>query len=291
MEFNLEEEIREGHVIAAKMKRVWKVQLDMLVLFDRFCAENGLTYFIDFGTLLGAVRHKGFIPWDDDIDVTMPRPDYQRFLEIAPKWFETPFFVQNYHTDHNDNRMTSFSRLRNDNTTMMGSAIIPNANFHQGIFIDIFPLDIAADVLDGKAAPEIISTLLELWTATFTPKDLLMEMIEGKEPKFGFDSMIEVLGMPYEERLTLLENLLASCYDSLGEINVFSKMFTTPPCKKEWYGGVVKLPFEGYEFNAPVGYHEILTARYGDYNERKMYASDHRIGILDPDRPYTEYLT
>ncbi|WP_022756732.1 LicD family protein [Butyrivibrio fibrisolvens] len=62
MEFNLEEEIREGYVVAAKMKRAWKVQIDMLVLFDRFCQENGLTYFIDYGTLLDAVRHKGVIP-------------------------------------------------------------------------------------------------------------------------------------------------------------------------------------------------------------------------------------
>ncbi|WP_022756731.1 LicD family protein [Butyrivibrio fibrisolvens] len=71
----------------------------------------------------------------------MPRSDYQKFLEIAPGWFKSPFFVQNYHTDHHDNRMTAFSRLRNDNTTMMGSTIIPDANLHQGIFIDIFPLE------------------------------------------------------------------------------------------------------------------------------------------------------
>ncbi len=290
MGFNLEEEIREGYVVAAKMKRVWKVQLDMLAMFDKFCKECGLRYYMDFGTLLGAVRHKGFIPWDDDIDVTMPRPDYQKFLGLAPTWFQHPFFVQNYHTDHHDNRMTSFSRLRNDNTTMIDGAIIPDVNYHQGIFIDIFPLDIASDVSGEKAVPDIIATLLELWTATFDPKDLLMEMVEGKETKLGIDAIIDILGLPYEERLLLLENLFTSCYESLDEINVFSKLFTTPPCKKEWYADVIKLPFENYEFDAPAGYHEILSARYGDYNERKMYASDHKVGILDPARPYTEYI-
>ncbi len=290
MDFNLDEEIREGYVVSTKMKKVWKTQLDMLVLFDKFCKENGLRYFLDYGTLLGAVRHKGFIPWDDDVDVTMLRPDYQKFLELAPDWFVHPYFLQNYHTDHHDNRMIAFSRIRNDNTTMIDGDIIADVNCHQGIFIDIFPLDIASDVSSGKAVPNIISALLELWTATFNPKDLLLEMIEGKESKFGMDAIIDVLGMPYEERLTLLENLLASCYENLDEINVFSEIFRTPPCKKEWYADVVKLSFENYEFDAPIGYHEILTAHYGDYNERKMYASDHTLEILDPDRPYTEYI-
>lgn len=290
MALNLEDEVREGYMVSSKMKKAWKAELDMLIKLEEFCDENGLIYFMDYGTLLGAVRHKGFIPWDDDIDVTMPRPDYQRFLELAPSWFKHPYFVQNYYTDHHDNRMTMFSRIRNDNTTMLEKNYVPYADYHQGIFIDVFPMDIAPDDLGEREMSDAIATVLELWDATFDSKSLIMDLIAGKETKAGLDTLIDVLGLPYEERLKLLEGILTSLYDSAEEINVFSEIFRTPSCKKEWYSKTIKLPFEDYEFNAPSKYHEILTAHYGDYMVPKMFMADHEVGLLDPDRPYTEYI-
>ncbi|MBQ3939443.1 MAG: LicD family protein, partial [Clostridia bacterium] len=81
------------------LQRVHAVQLRLLKEFDRVCRENGLQYFAVHGTLLGAVRHEGFIPWDDDIDVAMPREDYDRFAALAPKALKTGFFFQ---TPEND---------------------------------------------------------------------------------------------------------------------------------------------------------------------------------------------
>ena len=77
-----------------ELKSVQKIELDILIELDKICRKNNLCYFLDSGTALGAVRHKGFIPWDDDIDVGMPRPDYNRFMRIAKDELGEAFFLQ-----------------------------------------------------------------------------------------------------------------------------------------------------------------------------------------------------
>ena len=81
----LEGEIRDGFYVESMMKKTWAAQMEVLAEVDRVCKKNNIQYFADWGTLLGAVRHKGFVPWDDDMDICMKRPDYNRFLEIAEK--------------------------------------------------------------------------------------------------------------------------------------------------------------------------------------------------------------
>ena len=86
MEFSIDfflDEVREGFFIPAMMKRAWAAELEILVEIDRICDKYKLRYFIDYGNLLGAIRHKGFIPWDDDIDIMMMRKDYEIFAEVA----------------------------------------------------------------------------------------------------------------------------------------------------------------------------------------------------------------
>ena len=91
---NLESETICGYEVSAQMKRIWAMELDMVEKFVAVCREHGFEYMIMGGTLLGAVRHKGFIPWDNDIDILMPRKDFNKLLEIGPDAFRNPLFFQ-----------------------------------------------------------------------------------------------------------------------------------------------------------------------------------------------------
>ena len=88
----LEEEVRDGYTVSKEMKEVWAVELDLLAEFMRVCDRHGIVYYADAGTILGAVRHKGFIPWDDDIDVMMMRDQYDKLQKIGPEEFRHPYF-------------------------------------------------------------------------------------------------------------------------------------------------------------------------------------------------------
>ena len=117
-------------------------QYEILIEFDRICRKHGLTYFLAYGTLLGAVRHKGFIPWDDDIDTLMPYDDFKRLREIPSSEWKHPFFLQNSESDKN--YPLCFSKVRNSNTTLITEESA-HLDINQGVDIDIYPLLYLAD--------------------------------------------------------------------------------------------------------------------------------------------------
>lgn len=122
------------------LRRAQMVMLRMLKEVDRVCRENHIPYWLDHGTLLGAVRHHKFIPWDDDLDISMLREDYERFLEIAPHTLSKELFVQNYDTDKEFTY--PFTRIRDNNSLLIGvEEIGAQIRYHQGIFMDIFPVE------------------------------------------------------------------------------------------------------------------------------------------------------
>lgn len=119
------------------LDKIHKVSLRILLVFDKVCRENNLTYFLDSGTALGAVRHGGFIPWDDDVDVGMPRKDYERFLQIAQEQLPEEYFLQTHDTDPAYKR--NAAKLRLKGTIMQEFENLPFEE--NGLFIDIFPFD------------------------------------------------------------------------------------------------------------------------------------------------------
>lgn len=123
---------------AAERRALQAVQLRMLLDFDRVCATLGLRYQLAAGTLLGAVRHQGFIPWDDDVDVAMPRADYQRLLAQGPALFHPDHFLQHWRSD--PGFRARYAKLRRQNSEFREVATA-DLDCHQGIFIDIFPFD------------------------------------------------------------------------------------------------------------------------------------------------------
>ena len=120
------------------LRQAQEIMLKLLIEFDKICQKYQLTYWLNFGTLLGAVRHKGFIPWDDDLDVSMPKKDYQKFLNIAATELPDKMFLQTKKSDHH--AINFIAKIRDRNSTFIdawekGKKI----QYHQGIFIDIFP--------------------------------------------------------------------------------------------------------------------------------------------------------
>lgn len=137
--FSLAEETRCEFVVSKKQKKVWKTQMDMALEVKRICEKYKIKYFIIWGTLLGAVRHKGYIPWDDDFDIAFMRKDYERFCKIARKEITSPLFFQDALSDREF--FIGYARIRDSRTT---GWILDNSSprYNNGIFIDLYPLDV-----------------------------------------------------------------------------------------------------------------------------------------------------
>ena len=132
-------EIRNDHYVCRCTKELWAIQLDMLYKVQQICDKHNIKWWIDAGTLLGAVRHRGFIPWDDDVDIVMFREDYDKFLEVARTELKDPYFLQ---TDWTDKVFYCHTKIRRSDTTgILAKDTLANFDFNQGIFIDIFPMD------------------------------------------------------------------------------------------------------------------------------------------------------
>ena len=126
-----------------ELKKLQKIELELLIEFDRICNKHNLKYVLVGGTLIGAIRHKGFIPWDDDIDISMPRNDYNKFIEIQKKELNhNKYYFQSMET--NKNFGLPFGKLRRKDSIYCESTC-PIARNEQGIWIDIFPIDKISD--------------------------------------------------------------------------------------------------------------------------------------------------
>ena len=119
-------------------ERLKAIELDILKAFIDVCKKNSLNYYLLGGSCLGAVRHHGIIPWDDDIDVGLLRADYNKFMEVGQKYLPEHYFLQNYRTD--PEYYVNFAKIRDSRTTFIESSL-KNLHINHGVYIDVFPLD------------------------------------------------------------------------------------------------------------------------------------------------------
>ena len=278
------EDLRCDFVVTKERKKIWAVEIDLLLELDRICQENGLTYFLSGGSLLGAVRHKGFIPWDDDIDVNMKREDYEKLLQLHNE-FKNPYFLQHPKTD--SGYFFSFSRLQNINTTGF-SKMFAYQPMRHGIGIDIFPMDNWLET-DEEGFREINELNKENGTymRMLNPSldDVNKKRVEewkGMNPMSVFEK-IEDIAQKYNNQDT--EYLMAIVNTSYS----FKKKLRP----REDYDYAIKLLFEGLQLSAPVGYKRLLTIQYGDYMALPPIENRgqwHDNAVFNADIPYHEYL-
>ena len=283
------EEERCGYLVTEKRKKVWAVGLELWERFDEVCKKHGITYYAYYGTLLGAVRHQGFIPWDDDIDVIMFRDEYKRFQEIAPSEFTEPYFFQNAYTDR---IIWQISKIRDSRTTAIERNFLSlKDTVHQGIFLDIFPFDSVADGIHSEfCVIEEIRNLL--WRMVMEPVTVLRELQSGAEFLLKPEFILELYQKGMKESFRVFEAFSEEHFGETEDVNYLLNDMTgkhSQCVKKEWFQDIIYLPFEPIQLPVPAEYDKILTRRYGDYHQLVPGGSDHEGVILEPDIPYKEY--
>ncbi len=289
------EEILSDYKVTELKKKIWARELEILVEFDRICRENDLKYYITYGTLLGAVRHKGFIPWDDDVDVEMFRSDYERAKDVFRQELKPPFEWQDMYTILNNPDVTDatrlklhpFGKIRNSETTAIEESGMP-ISINQGIYIDIFPIDDARDDIGFTA--EMFELQKEVYYTIFAEKELRRQLAE-EHPKtvIPYPDLEKIMEMPLSDRFTMFENLMISYAGRSTMVNnkFYEIRHSFPNMKREWYADTVSLPIEGIGFSAASGYEQILRTIYRDYMT-PIIRPEHR-AQFDPDRSYKYY--
>lgn len=282
----LEPETRCDYYIDAKMKSVWKVQLDIVEEFMRICKAHDLKYFAIGGTLLGAVRHGGYIPWDDDFDFAMMRDQYDLFCKYAKKELRHPYVLQNFETDIRF--FEGFSKIRNPNTTQITAwAKERRMTFNQGICIDIFPLDGVGD--------EAMLAWQKKWDRRFRALHSIVGRPIRKNPWGAIKDIIcRVLYFFVGKRLCKMREDIFRRQPVKSSSRVGSLTFNMAK-ENERYDKVwfEKLPLVDYEYlklPVPEGYDGVLRQEYGDWRKPVKGASAHTELFFDVNRSYVEYL-
>lgn len=285
-----EGEIIADYKVSKKMKDIWAVQLNLLQVFVDVCQKNDLTYYIIYGTLLGAVRHKGFIPWDDDIDVAMPRKDYEKLKEISPTKFNEPYFFQTPENDQNC-FYNGYSRLRNVDTTGISLIDIGHDGNH-GIWIDIMPLDSCPSYVKRKNKKiKRIRLVQRLLYAKIYQKeyDHFLDMTKFQWKLYGFITKF----IKHKLLCYLLNRTIIACKekDSIY-IGIFTHYNHCQIFDKRDFESTVLLDFENLKLTAPEGYKRCLKMSIGDnymkYPPVENRKPSHR-GIFNTEYSYKRY--
>lgn len=260
-------------------ERLKAIELDILKAFIDVCKKNSLNYYLLGGSCLGAVRHHGIIPWDDDIDVGLLRADYNKFMEVGQKYLPEHYFLQNYRTD--PEYYVNFAKIRDSRTTFIESSL-KNLHINHGVYIDVFPLDYYPEK-----------------SMLFKAKDLLLKARASVEYEADFSYKMKALQKisrvfcPSVNRaVEKRDELMQSVSNSNLIANICGAWRDKEITPKEWFGDGIEVEFEDILVNIPRNYNEYLTKLYGDYMtpppvEKRI--GHHYTEVIDLDISYKEY--
>lgn len=279
----------DGFQVDATMKTVWAAELEVLREIAEICERHGLQWFAAYGTLLGAIRHEGFVPWDDDIDIWMKRDDYMRFLQAAPGELPEGYLVHSPLTD------LGYLQFHSCVLNACSVSVEPQRlqNFHGCPFVvgvDIFPLDdLPQDAEDREKERELFD-LISTTATMLNKEDRTPENLAKLEKALAFlQDECEVsfdaeLRKPERKddlvsKLYWLGNQVIMGYGQeegdllvmyMDYINWNHKVF-----QREWFGDVEYAAFEGFGVPVPAGYDSVLKTIYGDYHQKIRNATMH----------------
>lgn len=268
-----------------KLKDLQKSQIEILKEIDSVCKKNNLQYSLYAGTLLGAVRHKGFIPWDDDLDICMSRENYNKFLEIWKDEDHPGFLIQN--KENAPGFSQSFTKIRKDHTTFWQKDE-PNDQYHLGIFVDIFPIDRIPNSFWERKIFQLQCILYQVYTREYAP-------IYGT----GIEKLVTKLLLfliPKTKRPNIRRNLLNkitrwNANKSLNTIAIETVKTIKTPLPIHLQDEYIYMDFEGQKFMCFKMWDEYLSMKYQDYmqlppEEERVWK--HHPLVLDFEYNYEE---
>lgn len=293
MIFNLNEEIIDGHLVTAETKKLWAVEIDLANKLFEVCDKYNLKVWAAAGTLLGAVRHKGFIPWDDDMDFEMMRDDFNKLMEIGPTEFKEPYFFQSIYTDDIGGGVI---HIRNSNTTMLENGYEHYKKKNFGCAIDVFVLDVVPN--DKKTFNKVYRKVGLMRRMVNNYKIFKSDFYKGKTRLFNlftglFFTIVDIYR--FDEKIVRLlsrpqtktNKYITAIEYSIGMGRSIEKVKLYP---KEWYNEIIYLPFFEYSIPAPIQYHKVLTCLFGDYMTPIKGGANHTFFLVDCNRSYKEVL-
>ena len=256
-------------------------EVDMLRDVKRVCEANGLCYYLYSGTLLGAVRHRGFIPWDDDIDIAMPYPDFLRFLELGQAALGGRYFLQT--TDTDESFQFGYARVRRNNTTMIRDWECDSG--HHGVWIDVFPLIPVGGKLDVRLKKLLIpfTNILCLTQEAFDKDRDWMNQSIGRGRVALLSLLRALLGKNRKRAAKWIRRKLYGQRKKKNVAEAWGSVTAVVP-EAVFHGDPVELPFEGEPFRVPPDYDGALRYKYGDYMQlppEEKRCSNHGDMIID----------
>lgn len=249
-----------------------QIELEILLELDNICKKYGLRYYMDGGTLLGAMCYEGFIPWDDDIDLKMPRPDYEKFIQLGsefPEYME----LDAPRKDHCEYTMLKIVDSR---------TVLKEGNKTTGVYIDVFPMDGHPD--DEEECREHIRNMQRLNSLFHASLNGFENMKSSKSLKSKIKGNIySVTYSPWKLYRRLTEAGKKYEYDKCSKVGLLVEGDPMKErFKKEWLEDGFELEFEGHMLPAPSGYREHMVIFYGDhvikpecYHNLPQYPSNH----------------
>lgn len=253
-----------------EVRRYQEAQITILDYVVGICEKIGVTYYLGFGTLLGAVRHKGFIPWDPDIDIVMFRKDYDRFCAYCEEHnADGRVFIDDYRTEKNHISSHAIIRIPGTHVIHHDTVKRRHESKNNGIYIDVFPLDNVPDNTDDENKQiDDIKRIERLMTLKQAPKYKGKTQVIKRFIKNVISDALLIIPMRY---LNSKRDAIMRRYehDKTKRVAVFVDPakydHKTLQFPTEWFGNPVRLEFEGKKYNAPAEYDTFLKKRYGDY--------------------------